>query len=1066
MARYTSSQPITTISSTQITEIPTQTGFNAGDPVYFNNGDYKNPSNLTAPSKVNFPVSYQASILSGGNGGFGFPFNSYTQLNGTSQNNCGTACGQNQANLIAAFTAGSGTSGAFTVTVTSATGIVVGQPVTGVGIGVGATVSIIAGTTITLSIANSGTVSGNLSFLTGNIVQVYMSASSTYPYFRIVNSSGTVVYGPTQISSSTAGQYGLMTVSALTGGGFAVSYNAGAAYICTSVWSNTGTVVTANFNDALPSGSQNYYNQVAMTPLANGGFVVVTGNTANALYFKIYTATAGATTAFTSLGTNIQGYSDSFSVASRSDSSFIVLWPTASNSLNYALYNSSGGAIASSSINPPNGSTAMYVANDVCCLADGTTYVIAFNDYNTGSSDYLPTLYLLPSGNTLGSPIRPVAKANTYGSSIASVSSFRGIIRLVPQFTGGFCLIFADAQPTLYYVFSNASATTFYPGGTTAGNTNPGVIPNTFIYTTATQAPRLSALENNGNITLYVNAWYMPSNALNMIGFNISESTYSITPSLVGTPPSVPTVSSTTGALATSQSYPTGLKYYAANNDNQTYTSASASVSVGPTVLNNFNVDGLHSCTLTNGNIVVAYRTISGGSTNSIYLSIFSPTGVLLQTLNPALAYTAYSGNYYICTVRVCAMQGGKFALAYATNQATPSIISLVIFSSTYAITFNGGITSMTNQSGTSRTDSGGFDICGLTGSDNIAMVYFGSSSYPNYAIINNSGTYLSGGSVVSSNSWQNPSICANSYGGFSITGWYSGAGVQYLYNYVPAGSNNYTQINNGSFGGSSTSNSASPTFKPFYSNGGALLGGCQSSNSTNYWQLNTWDTNGLTTTPAYSYYAGQTPTLGNVSTNYGCQAFGATGFGTITTASVSSTTASTTLTITGYLPQPTYIVQSDTFNSTVYSWPASAQTTALISISTTYGNLWITPALGFGSFICWRDSNGYVNYLVANTLPYNAFASLTAGTTLSNVVPVYPTNTSTSGAITNAVLTGVAVTTASAGGSGQVIINGPAQLGSSYPSSGTASFDHQGQGVDGVRGTVNGRFVNMQGNS
>jgi hypothetical protein len=1063
MARYTSSQPITTISSTQITEIPTQTGFNAGDPVYFNNGDYKNPSNLTAPSKVNFPVFYQASILSGGNGGFGFPFNSYTQLNGSSQNNCGTAYGQNQANLIAAFTAGSGTSGAFTVTVTSATGIVVGQPVTGVGIGVGATVSIIAGTTITLSVANSGTVSGNLSFLTGNIVQVYMSASSLKPYFRIVNSSGTVVYGPTQISSSTSVQYGLMTVSALTGGGFAVSYNAGAAYICTSVWSNTGTVVTANFNDALPSGSQTSSNQVAMTPLANGGFVVVTNNTSNNMYFKIYTATAGATTAFTSLGTNIGSYAWSFNVASRSDSSFLVGWPTSSG-FTYALYNSAGGSITSATISAPNGGGAYSTANDVCCLADGTTYVIAFNDYNTATTDYLPTLYLLPSGNTLGSAITPVAKANTYGSSISSVSSFTGIIRLVPQSTGGFCLIFADAQPTLYYVFSNASATTFYPGSTTAGNTNPGVIPNTFIYNTANQAPRLSALENNGNITLYVNAWYMPSNALNMIGFNISESTYSITPSLVGTPPSVPTVSSTTGALATSQSYPTGLKYYAANNDNQTYTSASASVSVGPTVLNNFNTDGVHSCTLTNGNIVVAYRTSNGGSTNSIYLSIFSPTGVLLQTLNPTLAYTAYSGTLYTCTVRVCAMQGGKFALAYATNQSTPSIVSLVIFSSTYAITFNNSITSMASQGTANRTEGGGFDICGLTGSDNIAMAFYNASSQLSYAIINNAGTYLSGGAFVTS--VQNPSICANSYGGFSITVFASGSGSQYLYNYVPAGSNNYAQTNNGSFGGSTTSNSTSPTFKPFYSNGGALLGGCANSSSANYWQLNTWDTNGITTTPAYSAYYGNTQTYGSVSTNYGCQALGATGFGTVTTAAVNDTNASTTLTITGYLPQPNYTVSSGYFSSTVYSWPASARTTASISISTTYGNLWITPALGFGSFICWRDSNGYVNYLVANTLPYNAFASLTAGTSTSTVVPVYPTNTSTSGAITNAVLTGIAATTASAGGSGQVIINGTAQLGSSYPSSGTASFDHQGQGVDGVRGTVNGRLVNMQGNS
>jgi hypothetical protein len=57
-----------------------------------------------------------------------------------------------------------GTSGAFTVTVSSATNIEVNQRVYGTGIGTGAIVALIVGTTITLSVANSGTVSGELTF--------------------------------------------------------------------------------------------------------------------------------------------------------------------------------------------------------------------------------------------------------------------------------------------------------------------------------------------------------------------------------------------------------------------------------------------------------------------------------------------------------------------------------------------------------------------------------------------------------------------------------------------------------------------------------------------------------------------------------------------------------------------------------------------------------------------------------------------------------------------------------------------------------------------------------------
>jgi hypothetical protein len=57
-----------------------------------------------------------------------------------------------------------GTSGQSTIVVSSATGIVSGMYVTGNGIGTDATVSSVSGTTVTLSVANSGTVSGTVTF--------------------------------------------------------------------------------------------------------------------------------------------------------------------------------------------------------------------------------------------------------------------------------------------------------------------------------------------------------------------------------------------------------------------------------------------------------------------------------------------------------------------------------------------------------------------------------------------------------------------------------------------------------------------------------------------------------------------------------------------------------------------------------------------------------------------------------------------------------------------------------------------------------------------------------------
>jgi hypothetical protein len=57
-----------------------------------------------------------------------------------------------------------GTSGAFTVTVTSSTGIAVGQSVSGTGIGTDAYVRSVSGTTVLLTVANSGAVSGTVTF--------------------------------------------------------------------------------------------------------------------------------------------------------------------------------------------------------------------------------------------------------------------------------------------------------------------------------------------------------------------------------------------------------------------------------------------------------------------------------------------------------------------------------------------------------------------------------------------------------------------------------------------------------------------------------------------------------------------------------------------------------------------------------------------------------------------------------------------------------------------------------------------------------------------------------------
>jgi hypothetical protein len=77
-----------------------------------------------------------------------------------------------------AATTATGSSGASTITVASATGILRNQLVIGTGIAAGATVVSIVGTTVTLSTANTGAVSGAVSF-SGNTVTMSAAATAT-----------------------------------------------------------------------------------------------------------------------------------------------------------------------------------------------------------------------------------------------------------------------------------------------------------------------------------------------------------------------------------------------------------------------------------------------------------------------------------------------------------------------------------------------------------------------------------------------------------------------------------------------------------------------------------------------------------------------------------------------------------------------------------------------------------------------------------------------------------------------------------------------------------------------
>ena len=82
---------------------------------------------------------------------------------------------------------GTGTSGLFTITVSSGTGIYVGMYASGTGIATAAVVTGVSGTTVSLSLANTGTVSGTITFADLGINGVLTPVLASFPSGPLVS---------------------------------------------------------------------------------------------------------------------------------------------------------------------------------------------------------------------------------------------------------------------------------------------------------------------------------------------------------------------------------------------------------------------------------------------------------------------------------------------------------------------------------------------------------------------------------------------------------------------------------------------------------------------------------------------------------------------------------------------------------------------------------------------------------------------------------------------------------------------------------------------------------------
>jgi hypothetical protein len=982
----------TTTAQTQ--SVYTQTGFNAGDAVYYQNGDYVSPT--VTPSAFANPTGSLAFIPS--------------------------------------------TTGPYTTS-------------GGIDSSIGGISPVLTGTNAS-SYGFLGSARGASTAIlsNGNIVNVWvqhtrMTSNQSRPMYQITTAAGVQVVAPTAITTTLLSvDRSVITVTALSGGGFLVAWvnTTGGTTVRPNyaIYPNGGgTATLAAFNDTTWGTTTNQASYLSATAMPNGSIFLYWRNTSGVGYYKIIGATGTVIKAWTSSGITCPVLSSPMGVAVRSTSEILVVDSTATSTFSYMLINSVGTITAG-----PTSVTLTGVVNNASytstatCLVDGTTFYFALFGYGPSSAYAGISYYSLPASNTLSAETSiPPANLNTTQNS--TLSQVGGIFGLS---SGGFVLAFCDAANFLKYVVYNSAGVV--QSGTNANGVLPLDFPNSFI----SRGAAVTINETSGFINFYWSPFSgVNEQCANIFRAQISNSTYLPNYLSTGTTTLPSTNLSGPSTVNMASSTLTNVKYNLVSNTTTTALVPLTTAVTTPTALTSFACGDVFSATLTNGKLAVAYiRT----SNTTLYVNIYSIAGVFEQTITVGVV-TTNTG------IRLAALTSGKFVVAYASSSTD---VSVTVYSTSYTVVYSGVVAT----SDTSLGSANNFDMAALTNDQYVIVLgrnasgSIGSFMYSGTAFsLIASYTLTSGGGQGDFTSWgQYVQVRGNNYGGFIVNGKNntSTAGRAMWYLQTSATTWNWAY--------SSGTNSSAGTFWSYqgiaYSGSGTYLMLVDASSSnTNYYSYMFVDGGtsgsqlsvmGVMTNPGSAYTTAtgnnglgtfvQVDQAASVPTTY---LFGMPGCGTLSPGNAAGT-------------QSFMVV------------PGAGSSTLTGQGPTTSSRVTISPGIG---------NNAYLVYLQATTLfpvvttiatfPSNVTSTVPNSQLSTNAaVPINPIATSSSTTIPNTILSGVAANTVPANSTGQLIINGLAQLNTSYPAVSNQAFDTTGLAIDGVKGTVKNRVVNMQGNS
>lgn len=808
-----------------------------------------------------------------------------------------------------------------------------------------------------------------------------------------------------------------------------------------------GTEVVAE-TQALGVTSVNaVYGQVCVTALTGGGFAMAAAQSSGSLTFGIYsntgTVVAGPTTDAT---VSLSTAGTFMNIQSRPDGSFIILMnDNTSANTRFKVYSSTGvQVIAWTNV------VAYYTYQGRCSVAvrSDNSFVISTWTSSTNIQYYVYTAAGSTSTNaSVSSGLTPqltytrldsttltnndvvfvfnessseityyriLTAANSLGSlsNAGSTSWASGVKSLA---SGGFIIFMSNTSDArvMYSVRNSA-------GSQTASGSYLGVC-----VAGPQRGSNYSTVEMASNIAVVGSWMYATSSGNSNPGFQtmfqIVTATNAIrnfsTTSLV-----TGTASSAVNAYARGGSTPNAAAFLASTNNtiNKSISQLSATAStfvLAPTAVESIGCDNVFVRVMQNGQIVVVYGT--AGSSGVAKMAIYSPSGVYITT------YTIGSKQNN-SIVKCCVLTNGNLVVSYFPASAG-AVITFAIYSPAFALL------STATQTDVYQNASQGHDISPMTNA-RFAFAYTTSSvGVPTHGVYNSSGALISNGTISTTyNKFLSVAGMAN--GGYVIAAgsstngtlvtWYSGSGAQMA-------SNNFGAANTSS--GTSQCCSVSPngtvmTFSVPNSSGGAAY--VITPNA--FWNSSL----PTSTTNANQVYASTVMPDGSFvgvvldnGTYYGWMQ--ATP-GVLVASGTNNVLKSSTLTMTG-------------------AFPYSASSDPSVQMAALFDNQFV---------VAYRDTSTYPRIFIGSTTAGTYSLTTVSGTTAST--PAYFPSQSN-----GYVLKGVATTTATGGGSGVVQNLGSAQLNSQYPAGTTyQAFDSTGTVIQGTKGTITGRNINMTGTS